>query len=84
VNYPRRRTSSRRTDGRRLRKKIFEPEMAGLKARWRTLLYRRFRAITNQEFHMNHRHLILAYLVTWLLQLGYLGTVLVGWRRLRG
>ena len=31
---------------------------------------------------MNHRHLILAYLVTWLLQLGYLGTVLVGWRRL--
>jgi hypothetical protein len=58
--------------------------MAGLKARWRTLLYRRSRAILNQEFQMNHRHLILAYLVTWLLQLGYLGTVLVGWRRLRG
>jgi hypothetical protein len=58
--------------------------MAGMKAAWRTLLFRRFRAHTNEEFHMNHRHLILAYLVTWLLQLGYLGTVLVGWRRLRG
>ena len=58
--------------------------MTALKARWRTLLFRRSRAITNEEYHMNHRHLILAYLVTWLLQLGYLGTVLVGWRRLRG
>lgn len=58
--------------------------MTELKGGWRTLLYRRSCAITNQEFHMNHRHLILAYLVTWLLQLGYLGTVLVGWRRMRG
>ncbi len=33
---------------------------------------------------MNHRHLILAYLVTWLLQLGYFSTILVGWRRMRG
>ncbi len=32
---------------------------------------------------MNHRHLVLAYLITWLLQLGYLGGILVGWRRLR-
>jgi hypothetical protein len=63
---------------------IFGPEMVGLKGRWRTLLFQRSHAITNEEFHMNHRHLILAYVVTWLLQLGYLGTVLVGWRRLRG
>ncbi len=33
---------------------------------------------------MNHQHLILAYLVTWLLQLGYFGAVLLGWRRTRG
>ena len=58
--------------------------MPGFIAPWRTLLFRRIRAITNKELSMNHRHLILAYLVTWLLQLGYLGTVLVGWRRLRG
>lgn len=32
---------------------------------------------------MDHRHLILAYAVTWLLQLGYLGTIVLGWRRLR-
>jgi hypothetical protein len=63
---------------------LFASKMARLGASWRTLLFRRFRALTNEEFHMNHRHLILAYLVTWLLQLGYLGTVLVGWRRLRG
>lgn len=31
---------------------------------------------------MNHRHLVLAYVVTWALQLGYLGTILFGWRRL--
>jgi len=63
---------------------FFVSEMPELKAHWRTLLFRSFRPITNEEFHVNHRHLILAYLVTWLLQLGYLGTVLVGWRRLRG
>lgn len=32
---------------------------------------------------MAHRNLILAYVITWLLQLGYLGYVLLGWRRLR-
>ena len=32
---------------------------------------------------MNHRHFMLAYLVTWFLQLGYLGTILVGWQRSR-
>jgi hypothetical protein len=63
---------------------FYAPAITGLKASWRTLLFRRFHAHTNEEFHMNHRHLILAYLVTWLLQLGYLGTVVVGWRRLRG
>jgi hypothetical protein len=30
---------------------------------------------------MNHQHLILAYCLTWFLQLGYLGYVLLGWRR---
>jgi hypothetical protein len=74
-----------RNDLRRLNcSQIIDPKIAESKARWRTLLFRGFRAITNEEFHMNHRHLILAYLVTWLLQLGYLSTVLVGWRRLRG
>jgi len=32
---------------------------------------------------MNHRHLVLAYVVAWTLQLGYLSTILLGWRRLR-
>lgn len=32
---------------------------------------------------MNHRHLVLAYLVAWFLQLGYFSTILVGWHRLR-
>jgi hypothetical protein len=32
---------------------------------------------------MEHRNLILAYLLTWALQLGYLGRVLLGWRRAR-
>ena len=32
---------------------------------------------------MNLRHLIVAYCLTWLLQLGYLGMILTGWRRLR-
>ena len=63
---------------------FFVSKMAGLKTTWRTLLFRPACATTPEEFHMNHRHLILAYLVTWLLQLGYLGTILAGWRRLRG
>lgn len=32
---------------------------------------------------MNLRHLIFAYCLTWILQLGYLGIVLAGWRRMR-
>ncbi len=32
---------------------------------------------------MNFRHLVLAYCLTWFLQLGYLSIILVGWRRLR-
>lgn len=31
----------------------------------------------------HHHHLAIAYLITWLLQLGYLGGILAGWRRLR-
>lgn len=32
---------------------------------------------------MNLRHLVIAYCLTWILQLGYLGYILRGWRRLR-
>ena len=32
---------------------------------------------------MNHRHLVLAYCLTWFLQLGYLGYILTGWRGVR-
>lgn len=32
---------------------------------------------------MNFRHLVFAYCLTWLLQLGYLSIILVGWRKLR-
>lgn len=32
---------------------------------------------------INIRHLIAAYCFTWFMQLGYLGLVLAGWRRLR-
>jgi hypothetical protein len=32
---------------------------------------------------MAHRNLILAYVITWVLQLGYLGTIVLGWRRSR-
>ena len=32
---------------------------------------------------MNFRHLVIAYGLTWFLQLGYLSVILVGWRRLR-
>ncbi len=32
---------------------------------------------------MNFGHLVIAYCLTWFLQLGYLGIVLMGWRRLR-
>jgi hypothetical protein len=28
-------------------------------------------------------HLVIAYCLTWFLQLGYLSFILVGWRRLR-
>ncbi len=30
---------------------------------------------------MEHRNLILAYVITWVLQLGYLSTILLGWRK---
>jgi len=30
---------------------------------------------------MQHRNLILAYVITWVLQLGYLGSIALGWRR---
>ncbi len=30
---------------------------------------------------MEHRNLILAYVITWVLQLGYLGSIILGWRR---
>jgi hypothetical protein len=30
---------------------------------------------------MAHRHLILAYVITWIIQLGYLGNISLGWRR---
>lgn len=58
--------------------------MTRFKGSWRTLLFHRLRTMAYEEFFMNHRHLILAYLVTWLLQLGYFITILVGWRRMRG
>ena len=32
---------------------------------------------------MNLRHLIFAYCLTWILQLGYFSFILLGWRRLR-
>ncbi len=35
------------------------------------------------ESPMAHRHLVLAYVVTWAGQLGYLAWVLVRWRRAR-
>ena len=30
---------------------------------------------------MAHRHLILAYVITWVLQLGYVGVLAVKWRQ---
>ena len=30
---------------------------------------------------MEHRNLILAYVITWVLQLGYLSTIVLGWRK---
>lgn len=32
---------------------------------------------------MGHRNLILAYVFTWVIQLSYLGSIVVGWRRSR-
>jgi hypothetical protein len=32
---------------------------------------------------LNHQHLIAAYCLTWALQLGYAGSVLFRWRRVR-
>lgn len=32
---------------------------------------------------MNLRHLIFAYSLTWIVQLGYLSFIVLGWRRLR-
>ena len=31
---------------------------------------------------MGHRHLVIAYIFVWTLQLGYLSSILLGWRRL--
>lgn len=33
---------------------------------------------------MAHRHLILAYVLTWVLQLGYVGFLAVRWQREKG
>jgi hypothetical protein len=30
---------------------------------------------------MKHRHLVLAYVITWIFQLGYAGWILYRWRR---
>ncbi len=30
---------------------------------------------------MGHRNLILAYVFTWVMQLGYLGSIVLGWRK---
>ena len=32
---------------------------------------------------MEHRNLVLAYVITWVLQLGYLSIIVLGWRRSR-
>jgi len=40
-------------------------------------------AFANVGVCMNFRHLVIAYCLTWGVQLSYLSLILMGWRRLR-